>query len=81
MAGGPESEAIPMNPCPNCGNELDVFYSDSAQECICVCQNIQCELCRREVTGVGDRTQEAVDHFNGLALRFDTNPASRKAKA
>lgn len=66
------------HPCPICSTALAVYYSLKTEDCRCQCPNAQCVLNQRNVVGIGDRTQEAVDNFHLKARRFDGNLALRK---
>lgn len=58
-----------MNHCPLCKSAMAVFYRIRDMNCVAQCTSQRCAMACLE--GKGDSTEQAMDHFAGLALRVE----------
>lgn len=57
--------------CPLCHHPLTVFIKNPEYDVTCQCDNPECIMQQQNRVGKGERTQEAVDRFLGLCLRYE----------
>lgn len=57
--------------CPLCNEPLTIFYSLNLGEMVVKCDHEECVLCKNKIRATADRSADAMDRFNGLALKFE----------